>query len=331
MRAEVPVALLPAHRGRVERREERGRRLGRWHRLEVAVEHVAGRSAEIDLRVRHGGEGGARLPQRPTGPPADVRLGGGAEGGEPAAQQLDLRGGDVELLDRPAEPVLGRDPAELGADPRPSRPAADEAPLHRHLREHARSRALLDLPPPGAEAQLLREQRDVPGDLGGHGGAARGHGRDGGVARTRDPGARPGRDSAVAHEALEAPALRRRDRLRRRGEDDRQQLARHGPQRPPHREQADEAAVVVQRAFDVGRRDAIASRLDREVHRDRIGRVQADERARDLERIVGTRRGVEAVTDEEPRPPLVGRDHMHGRLLSAELDFDTDGIKIPTV
>ena len=135
---------------------------GARRRLEVALEHVAGRAARGRPRCADRGERGTRLSQRPAGPPAHVRLGGGPEGREPAAQQLDLRRGDVELLDRPAEPVLGRDPAELGADPRPARPAADEPALHRHLRKHARSRALLDHPPPGAEAELLREQRHVP-------------------------------------------------------------------------------------------------------------------------------------------------------------------------
>ena len=312
MRPQVPVALLPAHRGRVERGEQGGGRLLHTRRLEVAGEHVAGRALEVHLGVCDRGERRTRLSQRPAGPPTHVRLGGGPEGGKPAAQQLDLRGGDVELLDRPAQPILGRDPAELGADPRPSRPTADEPALHRHLGKHARSRALLDLPPPGAEAQLLREQRDVPGDLGGHGRAARRHRRNGGVAHTRDPGAWPGGDAAVAHEALEAPALRRRDRLRRGCEHHRDELARDTPERPPHREHAHDAPLVVQGALDVLRRDVVATCPDREEDRHRIRRMQAHERAGDRERIGRALSWREPVAADESRASFFTTYSVHG-------------------
>ena len=105
------------------------------------------------------------------------------------------------------------------------------------------------------------------------------------LARARDPGARARRDVAVANEALEPLPLRRRDGLRRGGEDDRDELARD--------------AQSVRRIASIRTRlrssysarstsagdDVVAARPDREEDRDRVGRVQADERARDLERV----------------------------------------------
>ena len=315
MRAEVPVALLPAHRRRVERRQQRRRRRRNGRRLEVVPEHVASRAAEVDLRVRHRGERGARLPQRPTGPPAHVALGGRPERREPAAQQLRLRRRDRQLLDRPAEPVLGRHPAELRADPGPARPAAHEATLHRHLRQHARAGALLDHPLAGAEAELLRQQRHVRGHLGRHRLAARGDCGNGRVPRARDPRARPRRNAAVADEALEPLPLRRRDCPRGAREDHRDELERDGPERAPHREHPHDAPVLVQRSLDVGGRDAVAARADRQEDRDRVGRVQADERAGDRERIGCTRRRVEPVAHDQPRAPLGDVDPLHLPLL----------------
>ena len=312
MRAEVPVALLPAHRRRVERRQERRRRLGRRRRLEVAGEDVAGRAVEVDLLVRDRRQRRARLAQRPARPPAHVRLGRGPKAASQRRSSSACAAATSSSSIGPPSQSSVVTQRNCGLIHVPRGRPAHEPSLHRHLRQHARTGALLDHPPPRAEAQLLREQRHVARDLGRHRLAARGHGRDGCIARTRDPGARPGGDAAVADEALEALALRRRDRLRRRREDDRQQLARHGPQRPPHREQADEAAVLVERGLDVGRRDAVRARLDGEEDRDRVGRMQADERARDVERVGRPRRRVEPVAHDEPRPPLVCRDRVHG-------------------
>ena len=76
-----------------------------------------------------------------------------------------------------------------------------------------------------------------------------------------------------------------------------------------------EAPVLVERALDVGRRDAVAARPDREEDRDRVGRVQADERAGDRERIGRARRGVEPVAHDEARAPLGDVDPLHPTLL----------------
>ena len=53
-------------------------------------------------------------------------------------------------------------------------------------------------------------------------------------------------------EALEPLALARRDDARASGVDDRDELARDDPERPPHPEHADEAPILVDDTFEVG-------------------------------------------------------------------------------
>ncbi len=205
MRAQVPLALLPAHRRRVERGEERGGRLGRSRRLEVVSEHDAGRATEVDLGVRDRRQRAARLARRPARPPAHVRLGRRSERGEPAAQQLGLR-----LARRrsssigPPSQVFGRHPAELRADPGAARAAADEQSLHRELRQHAGARALGRSPTcrsrseasSRAAARRRRPRSSSPRR------APRAAASAALPARV-DPGARPRRDAAVPDVALE--------------------------------------------------------------------------------------------------------------------------------
>ena len=221
----------------------------------------------------------------------------------------------VDVLDRPTQPALGGDPAELRTDPGPAWPAAHEAALHRHLRQHARAGALLDHPLAGAEAELLRQQWHVRGHFRRHRLAARGDGCDGRVARARDPGARAGRDAAVTDEALEPLPLRRRHRPRRGREHHRDELARDGPERAPHREHPDEAPFLVQGSLDVARRDAVGTHSDREVDRHGIGRVEADERAGDGERVGGPVGRPNPVAAHESGPPLLDVDALHQPLL----------------
>ena len=72
VRAEAEVAVLPAHRRRVERGQQRDPRVGRGHRLGVAGEHQAGQAVEVDLDgvERRECSPGARL--GPAGPPLQV-------------------------------------------------------------------------------------------------------------------------------------------------------------------------------------------------------------------------------------------------------------------
>ena len=92
VRAEVPVALLPAHRRRVERRQERGRRLGAAASARGRP-RARSRSPPSSSTSACGTAASAARVSRsgPAGPPADVGLGGRAERREPAAEQLRLR------------------------------------------------------------------------------------------------------------------------------------------------------------------------------------------------------------------------------------------------
>ena len=113
---EVPVALEPAHRRGVERREERGPGLGRLGRLEVVAEQVAGPAVEVDL---DGADLLERPPHRAHGrpePPLDVGLRARAEDAQPA---FDQRGHGVGLGRR------GERLAQPRAHRRPTRPRDD--------------------------------------------------------------------------------------------------------------------------------------------------------------------------------------------------------------
>ncbi len=79
---------------------------------------------------------------------------------------------------------------------------------------------------------------------------------------------------------------------------------------------ADETAIVVERSLDVRGRDSLAAGLDREEDRDRVGRVQAHEGARDLERVGRPRGRVESVARDEAGAPLGHVDPVHPVLLS---------------
>ena len=223
MRPEVPVALLPAHRRRVERREERGGRLGRRRRLEVAGEHVAGRAAEVDL--------GVRAPRRvPRASPAAV---------QPVHQRMSVSvAGPKAASQRRSSSTCAAATSSSSIGP----PSQSSVVTQRNWglihvprgRPRTRRPSIAICGSTRAPALCSTTQRPEPkrsffASSGTsavtsvrHRLAARGHRGDGGVARARDPGARPRRDAAVADEALEPLPLRRRDRLRRGCEHDRQ-------------------------------------------------------------------------------------------------------------
>ena len=124
-------------------------------------------------------------------------------------------------------------------------------------------------------------------------------------------------DAAVADEPLQPAALARGDRPGGGREDDRQELARDDPQRPPHGEHADEAAVLVERALDVLRRHARRPREHGQVDRGRVRRVQHHRRARRLGGAVRAVAGRQAVAPGEACAPLVDGDPAHARVLPA--------------
>src|SRR5262249_56473260 len=109
---QVPVAGPPAHRGRIERREQRGPRRGRGDRLEVIGEGHTRPLVEGHLRDRDRRERGARLRGRPAAPPPQVVEQRGPEAREPPAGELGAR--------RPPGDALRPDPG----GGRPAGPAA---------------------------------------------------------------------------------------------------------------------------------------------------------------------------------------------------------------
>src|SRR5262249_14406755 len=111
--AEVPVASLPAHRGRVEGGQEGGDRTSRWGRVEIIGEDDAGLAVEDDVDGVEGGECRARVTERPACPPGDVGLGGRTERAKPALDQGGTRGGWIERGDAVGEPGGRRLPRVL--------------------------------------------------------------------------------------------------------------------------------------------------------------------------------------------------------------------------
>ena len=306
MLAEVPVALLPAHRGRIERRQERGGGCRHSGWLEIAGEHVAAGAVEVDLCMGHGGERGAGLLCRPAGPPADVRFRAGPERLQPARQQLGLRDRRVELLDLLAQPGDHRRPPVLPADPRASRPPTYETALHRELRQDARAGALGCLEPAAdAQAQLFGEYGHGGDDLSRRGLAELADRLQRRLRGSGEPRSRPGRDPTVSDEPLEPAPLACRDRPRRGGIDDRHQVSWNGEERPPHAEHANEAALLVEASLDVGGRDALGAGEHREVDGHRIGRVEYDDCADRVQRLAASLRRRDPVASDEACPPLL--------------------------
>ena len=93
VRPEIPVARGPAHRRRVEGRQERDPRV-RARPSPVSRSSAITRpvvpSLEVDLDRVERGEGPADGPERPAGPPAQVVGRAGTVGAQPALHQLGL-------------------------------------------------------------------------------------------------------------------------------------------------------------------------------------------------------------------------------------------------
>jgi hypothetical protein len=92
--------------------------------------------------------------------------------------------------------------------------------------------------------------------------------------------------------------------------DDRDELPRDDEERPPHREHAHQAAVLVERAFDV-RHGGVRPRDDGEEHGDGIGRMEDAHGACGVGRRRATPPGVEQLPTHESRSPLCVVDPPH--------------------
>src|ERR671919_3013625 len=88
VRPEVPGALVPAHRGGVERRQQRRPRLDRLGRLEVVRQQEARLPVELDLHGADVREGRANGLHRRSEPPLQVGGRAGPEGAQPALHEL---------------------------------------------------------------------------------------------------------------------------------------------------------------------------------------------------------------------------------------------------
>ncbi|MNW53067.1 hypothetical protein D3C74_306140 [compost metagenome] len=320
MRTEVPVAVLPAHRGGVERGQQRdvpgrstetrpGRQLGR-------AQHDPGAEPlELDLADVEGCDRCPRLPQVPPGPPLEVRQGRGPERLEPGPREPHARLGLVDLRDAAGQPVLDGPPQEAVGRPAAGRLAAHDPPLGRQQRQQGRGQRAPHVPGLGRGGQERgpqhggprRELRPGEGSVLGQGVVhlLLGGGEEGlGVLDGRVHG--EGRELLQEAGPEPAPDGGARPRV-----DDRHHLARDDEQGPAHGQDPHEGATVVHRGLHVLDAQLGHAREDREVDAGRVGRVEGDEPVDDpLDRAL--RRGtgspeVELVRDE-PRPPLVVAD-----------------------
>ena len=223
--------------------------------------------------------------------------------------------GRVDRLER-AQP-LDRDPAVLARGPAAAGAVSHDLPLRREQQQDAARRPDLGLPP-GADPQPepLREERMVAGQLARRGLPPRCEGVERRGRRGVDPGSRVVGQAALRHELLELTSLVRGNRARRRGVDDRDELARHDEERPAHRKHPHERPFLVERAFEPSGIEPLRACSRREEDRRRVARVQDDDgahRVDDVARLHGRR---QPVPSREPRPALLRVNAAHGAVLS---------------
>ncbi len=320
VRTEVPVTVLPAHRGGVERGQQRdvtgsvaearpGRQLGR------AQHHSCTEPLELDLTDVERRDRCARLPQVPPCPPLEVRNGRGAERLEPDLREPHARLGLVDRRDAARQPVLDGPPQEAVGRPAAGRLAAHDPPLGRQQRQQRRGQRAPDVPGlrrggqergpqhGGPRRELRPGERSVLGQGVVH--LLLGGGQEG-------LGVRDGRVHGDGRELLqEAGPEPTPDGGARPRVDDRHLVARHDEQGPTHGQDPDEGAPVVQRRLHVLDAQLGDAREDREVDAGCVRRVEGDEPVDDpldrARRCGTTGPEVELVRDE-PRPPLVVAD-----------------------
>ena len=213
--AEVPVALLPAHRVGSSAGEEGDPRLGRGDRLERRRRARCPRRAlQLDLDRLARGERPPRLAHRPAGPPLQVDDRRRAEGAQPAAGELGL--GRVGL------------PAPQGRRGATNRRAPSGTGCSSTTRAGGRGRSAA--PPPAGRARgswraagrptcprrsrARVEPGDVPRELGARGLPALGEERERRAARS--PRTRPRRRRSPSRRAASPAAAARCTRDARR-------------------------------------------------------------------------------------------------------------------
>ena len=141
-RVEVPVAPLPAHRGRIEPREQRHPWLVADDRIDIARGDPARCAVEIDLRCGGAHQRPPRGPERPARPPLHVGRRRRPEGPQPQVHQFARRSVRVGPVDAAGHPRRHRRPAILTVDPRPDRSGAHDGSRETEQEQHPRVRRL---------------------------------------------------------------------------------------------------------------------------------------------------------------------------------------------
>ena len=274
VRVEVEGALLPAHRRRVEDREQSGPRLGCRNIVQVVGKEVADAAVQRHLH-------GAELAQRPAygglgraEPPDEVSLRAGTERAQPARHESQVARRRVVRRPSLPQPLLGQRPARPRDAPVARVGTAQDAARGRHRAQEPGSDR--EAPAVGlARGQLeaLCERRDPLAQLSG-GRRPVGQCSEHLLGHPAQPGVSVGVE-AVADHLLGQP--RAQLGLHPRGgapPHRRQQCSREGEQGASHGELLDHAALVVERPVDVGPR-RLGSGERREVDAGRLGGVQA--------------------------------------------------------
>ncbi len=302
---EVPVTGLPAHRGRVQRRQERHPRLRGDDRVEIVGQDPPLPLGQVDGHRVDCSQCRPRRRERPARPPLEVSERRRAEGPEPAPHQLGSGHLRVVVGEGLTEPVLGADPAVLARDPRAAGPAPDDPALHRQQAQH-----------PGRHPDLGRPlgtgpRRDLQAELG-HMGVELGRGRrtvlgqrgHGGVLHRGEPpiGATAAGDSGCLDHPDQPLALRPGQITRATDIDQAGQLPVDDEHGPTHPHQAHQGPVLVEGLVELGDRGVGTPRPGGEDDGRRIAGVHAREvHSYSFDR---RRRSTQVVTATEPGPPL---------------------------
>jgi hypothetical protein len=309
--AEVPAALLPAHRRGVEAREQAGPRIRSFDRIRIVGQDEAGIAADVDALGVDVGECLLGQRGRPPRPPPDVRHRARAEGAQPPPQQLGARLPAVDRREASAEPRLELRPSVLTRHPGSARTGPYDRPLGREQEEHARRQADLTAPRlPLAERQLLAQLGHVLRELDRGGFAARAERLEGSRAHAVEPSRAVPRDPLLLDHPDQPASLRRHERLRARLVHHGDNIERHDEERPPHAEHPHERLAFVEGGLQVSWGEAPDPSVGRQVHRDGVTRMQGDHVRRGALDRGRSRR--EVVTQAEPSAPLRERDPPHG-------------------
>jgi hypothetical protein len=309
--AEVPAAILPAHRRGVEAGEKARPRIRSFDRIHVVRQDEAGVAADVDALGVDVGERRLGLRGRPPRPPPDVRHRARAEGPQPPPQQLGARLPAVDRREASAEPRLELRPPVLTRHPGSERTRPNDRPFGREQEQHARRQADLTAPRlPLAEGQLLGQLRDILRELDRGGFTARAERLEGSGAHAVEPSRPVAGDPLLLDHPDQPASFRGRERLRARLVHDGGDVERRHEERPTHPEHPHEGLPFVERRLQVGRGEASHPSGRRQVHGHGVARMQRHHVGRGV--LDRRRPPREVVAQAQPSAPLWDRDPPHG-------------------